>query len=83
MENQEGYNIYEFDLKKFFDTVSTAAISTRLKEDTDMPTGELYFIQDLLKSLPDFGDQEKLLDESATEKKEDINKAARNEGTME
>lgn len=56
-------DIYEFDLKQFFPSVSSAYISKILEEDLKMPVKEIYYIQDLNKALPKLPKELKLPEE--------------------
>lgn len=72
LERIDSPNIYEFDLKGFFDNVDQAYLS-RVLEEMGFPPEAIYFLQDLGKSTPKLP-EEKKLDETPTLSKEALNK---------
>lgn len=56
-------DIYEFDLKQFFPSVSTSYISKLLQERCHLPIKEIYYLQDMFKSLPKLPKELKLPEE--------------------
>jgi hypothetical protein len=52
MKIKDKPDIYEFDLKQFFPSVSNQYISKILHQKLNMPVGEVYFLQDIFKMLP-------------------------------
>lgn len=63
-----GEDIYEFDLKGFFDNVDTKAVMDVLYRDYGLPYDELVWFAHLLRSTPKLP-EERLLDETAIELK--------------
>lgn len=57
-------DIYEFDLKGFFDNVNTKAVMDVLHKDFNLPYDELVWFAHLLRSTPKLPDDQKM-DESA------------------
>lgn len=64
-------DIYEFDLKGFFDSVNPMYITEMLKSEFSLPKEDLVFIKNLLLSTPKIPENPKL-DESVANKRSSI-----------